>query len=681
MTAYSKNVIAWGAEEALKSKQPKTIRPYQAETQAHMGNWLHDRDACRSCAVVLATGMGKTWTTANFIAKEQAQHDTPVLWVAHRDSLLIQAQETLQAEGVSTDLVKAESHYLGGDNVVASVQSLKGDRLEQLSSQFDPKVIVMDEAHHGEADTWAAIKEAFPDAKIVNLTATPYHGSVDNPLDLGEIVACYSTQDAIDMGYLVPYERVILSVDDLRDLSVSKNTDYTREELSTVMRKNVGHCVKHTQQYMEGNKSLVFGTDLAHCHDLKAEYQQAGVKAEVVSGLESSDEKQALIQQLRQGKIDTLLSYNVLTEGTDIPEVNQVINFRPTPLAHSYVQWVGRGLRPLIGADGKVAMWEGHPLKPMCRVIDIPPIKDHKNEHAFVPLPDGIQLERARALNFDEAIGDVTVTDALWSALDRSFIKQDDLQAYWAEGTPIVHADGMANGANDHPTGNEAKNYALAHGFESLDGMVAARKIDGVGYYPQGIPSNEVSAGYWDLEVDAALNRHASSQRRCHAKWDEDPAKLDAWEELKHLGGEVKASGFTKDGFPFVESGGVKVILTGSKNDQGAPRFFIEEEGDYWEVKQKRKRVTGDQRQLYSYSKERVKRSSTVKAAIALPDEHTSATRLGLITAAGVYGVKQLGYSALTLGYACLMQMDRPKNALEFAQSVAPQMAPSIGLG
>jgi superfamily II DNA or RNA helicase len=677
MSTYSKTAAAWGAEDKLREKQPNTIRPYQEETQANMSSWLHNPEARRSCAVVLATGMGKTWTTANFIGKEQAKQDMPVLWVAHRDSLLIQAQETLKGEGVKTDLVKAEASYGGGSNVVASVQSLKGERLEELKTQFKPAVIVMDEAHHGDAETWQAIKDAYPDAKIVNLTATPYHGTVDNPLDIGEIVACYSTQDAIDMGFLVPYDRVILSVEDLRDLSVSENTDYVRDELSAVMRKNIGHCVEQTQGYMAGNKSLVFGTDLDHCYDLAKAYKSEGVKAEVVSGNETSEEKQALILKLRVGEIDALLSYNVLTEGTDIPEVNQVINFRPTPLAHSYVQWVGRGLRPLIGADGQVAMWEGRPLKPQCRVIDIPPIRDHHNELAFVPLPDGIQLERARALTFKKEIGDVGIADAMWDALDHSFIARKDLKEYWEFGTPItpVSSQGMER---SQPTGNSAKNYAMAHGYESLDRMVSALREDGVGFYPQGVPSNEVAAGYWDVEVGTALTRHASSMQRCSEKWEESPEKLEAWEELKELGKSVKATGVTKDGFPFVEAGGVKVILTGSKSEQEAPRFFIEEEGQYWEVKQKKKRASGGQKQLFSYSKERVKQIRTVKSAIAEPNVNTSATRLASITAAGVYGVKQLGYSAATLGYACLMQMDRSKQALEFAQSLTPKVQMAV---
>jgi superfamily II DNA or RNA helicase len=61
------------------------------------------------------------------------------------------------------------------DVVITNIQQLQGDDNRWLSSLPDDyfDLILFDEGHHSVAATWQALKEKFPNAKIVNFSATP----------------------------------------------------------------------------------------------------------------------------------------------------------------------------------------------------------------------------------------------------------------------------------------------------------------------------------------------------------------------------------------------------------------------------------------------------------------------------------------------------------------------------
>ena len=91
--------------------------------------------------------------------------------------------------------------------MVASVQSLRGARLEKLAKEFCPDLAIFDEAHHALALTWMQVKQAFPKAKVLNLTATPFRTDIGNRLELGTVLLEKNTTDGIRMGVLVPPSR------------------------------------------------------------------------------------------------------------------------------------------------------------------------------------------------------------------------------------------------------------------------------------------------------------------------------------------------------------------------------------------------------------------------------------------------------------------------------------------
>lgn len=118
-------------------------RPYQSQIiQSVEAGWKDYRKQL----VVLATGGGKT-PVFSWLAQRIQPERTLIL--AHREELIDQAIDKLrQATGIRADKEKAEHRAsLSAPVVVASVQSMQGDRLQRWPANHFG-LVVADEAHH-----------------------------------------------------------------------------------------------------------------------------------------------------------------------------------------------------------------------------------------------------------------------------------------------------------------------------------------------------------------------------------------------------------------------------------------------------------------------------------------------------------------------------------------------------
>jgi DNA or RNA helicases of superfamily II len=148
------------------------LRPYQQQLvneirgQYQLGH--------RSVLAVLPTGAGKTICFSH-IAQSAAKRGNRVCILVHRAELLEQASNSLRRMGVRHGLIAANrSMDLSHAVQVASVQTL-ARRLHKLPRDFF-QLLVVDEAHHSNAGTWAKVISHFASAKLLGVTATPIRG-------------------------------------------------------------------------------------------------------------------------------------------------------------------------------------------------------------------------------------------------------------------------------------------------------------------------------------------------------------------------------------------------------------------------------------------------------------------------------------------------------------------------
>ncbi len=321
--------------------------------------------------LISATGTGKTYASA-FAMRELGFKR--VLFLVHRGQLARQTKKSYEkvfAKSVSMGLVGAGYDDYEADYVFATVQTLSRD--EHLL-EYDPKTfdcIVLDEAHHVPANTYQKIMKHFTPRLWLGMTATP-----DKRDDNIEGRNVYELFD-----YNIAYEiRLKLEIEDnllctfhyfvITDLSIiGDEEDSDRDFNMLTSDERVKHIINQAIYYGysgEKMKGLIFCSGIKETETLSAKFNQL-VNPETgryyrtiaLNGSASETERQDAFERLAMNEVDATLSkspldyifsYEILNEGVDIVEVNQVIMLRPTQSPIVFIQQLGRGLRK---ADGK----------------------------------------------------------------------------------------------------------------------------------------------------------------------------------------------------------------------------------------------------------------------------------------------------------------------------------------
>jgi superfamily II DNA or RNA helicase len=308
----------------------------------------------RRVLYVAPTGSGKTVLFAH-IAEGAAAKGKRVLVLLHRIELVRQTVAKLQAFGVTAGLITARrTERLEAGVVVAAVQTL--DRRQTDLGRID--LVVVDEAHHAVAATWARVLARFDGARLLGVTATPERldgqglGDVFEVLVEGPDVAWLA-----EHGYLARARAFgrLAAVEDLRAIR-TRHGDYDRAALAALMLKLpvTEAAVADYVALGEGRPAFAFCVGRHHAEVVALAFADAGVPSANLDGSASPDEREAVLEAFAAGEIQLLASCDLLTEGFDAPEAGIALLLRPTRSRALHRQIVGRVLRPK--ADGQAAL-------------------------------------------------------------------------------------------------------------------------------------------------------------------------------------------------------------------------------------------------------------------------------------------------------------------------------------
>jgi len=349
------------------------LRPYQEDLRQTLNvAW---RYIYRSVILVLSTGAGKT-TIFTQVLKD-AEMDGMSVWViAHRQELVRQASNTLDRFEVTHGIVKAGELFQPEKvTQVASIQTL----VRRLQKLTPPDLIIADECHHTLSASWKKVFDAFPEASILGVTATPIR---TNGAGLGQIfqhmVQGPSNTWLTGQGYLCPARYFAPPMKaDLSNVP-SRGGDYAAEALEEVMDENTitGDAIAHYKRICDGVPMLVCCTSIAHAKHVAEEYQKAGYRAVSVDGTMSDEDREDRITGLGTGKYQVLTFCDLIGEGLDVPAATAIQFLRPTKSLILHLQFIGRVLRAIYGdgydletAEGRLAAIANGP-KPFAYILD-----------------------------------------------------------------------------------------------------------------------------------------------------------------------------------------------------------------------------------------------------------------------------------------------------------------------
>jgi len=323
---------------------------------------VHDR---HRNLVVAATGTGKTIVAALDYRRlaESGGKDLTLLFVAHRREILEQsmrAYREVMSSGSFGEL------YVGGQrpdrwrHVFASVQSLSAYGVEKLTPEhFD--VVVVDEFHHAEANTYRRLLEKLKPMELLGLTATPERGDGIDVRNLfgGRAAAELRLWDALEADILVPFHYFGVSDDvDLRRVEWRRGA-YDVGQLDGLYTGNDARAAKVLAQVRDKvsavshMRAIGFCVSVAHAKYMARVFSDAGIPSLAVSGTTSESERESALARLDARELNCLFAADLYNEGLDLPRIDTVLLLRPTQSATVFLQQLGRGLRR---APGKAVL-------------------------------------------------------------------------------------------------------------------------------------------------------------------------------------------------------------------------------------------------------------------------------------------------------------------------------------
>jgi len=371
------------------------LRDYQQGGVERFLEWWQSPEM--EALIAMTMGMGKTITASSCVQAflEKIKPRGKVLWLTHREELIEQSKRELETyTGHYCEVEKANQRFSGmAQIVVASVQTLRGKRLQHMAEEFDPDLIVCDEAHHSLAVTWMQIKQTFAKAKVLNLTATPFRADIGNRLSLGTVLIEKNTTDGIRMGVLVPPKPIGKLELNLGDVK-KRLGDYDTNSLAQLLchEEVINGCLDLIDKNCRNRKSILFAASLGHGKLIADRLRQIGFRVGEVYGETPTDERQTYYKAIKAGELDILVNNLVLCEGFDLPALDTAIMLRPTRNAALYLQSIGRVLRKE----------PSNPAKTHGFIIDIIDTAKRKGGKDW-PLPTDDEVRIYSALNGRQA--------------------------------------------------------------------------------------------------------------------------------------------------------------------------------------------------------------------------------------------------------------------------------------
>ena len=372
--------------------EPPGLFDYQEEMASALSTFLTDHSGA-ACLLQLPTGAGKTRVAMEGIARyltntESTQRDVGVLWMAHSEELCDQAVDAFLRVWVARGtfdvrLVRFWGTYqptveeLRASLVVASYQKL-ASLAERAKADFESfgrslSVAVVDKAHKALAPTIKSSLDLLRGwgVNIVGLTATPGRGQ-DTTVENRQLAGLFDRRllrpsslgaDPVEelqrRGILAHVKRAV--IDSGVRVAASEGEFAGAESLEEMpgtvlarLAKNERRntlIVRAVKSYVEDyHPTLVFCCTVDHAKELAVVAASHGVRSAFLDCLMTRRRRRKVIAAFRDGLVDALFNYGVLSTGFDAPNIQCVVIARPTSSIVLYSQMVGRGLRgPAVG--------------------------------------------------------------------------------------------------------------------------------------------------------------------------------------------------------------------------------------------------------------------------------------------------------------------------------------------
>lgn len=362
--------------------------------------------------LVLPTGGGKTFTALRFLCQTALSDGYKILWLAHTHHLLEQAftsfpnhvgwiQESEKAESRESLKVRVVSGTIGhfhtphiepqDDVIIATLQTITKAYKENhpalnafLDASGSKLFVVFDEAHHAPAPTYRNLihnlRNRFKDMYLLGLTATPVYtdetlqGWLNELFPQGipyQVSASKLMANGILAKPILEQQNTDISPNfELREYEkwVRDFRDEIPERIITQLAENKNRNMFIAKHYWKNRskygKTIIFADRWYQCEAIAENLNKLGIDKNKIGAIYSHidakhktpearnyrrcDENAEILDAFRKNEIDVIINVRMLTEGTDIPDVQTCFITRQTTSQILLTQMIGRLLEDQI---------------------------------------------------------------------------------------------------------------------------------------------------------------------------------------------------------------------------------------------------------------------------------------------------------------------------------------------
>lgn len=202
-----------------------------------------------------------------------------------------------------------------------------------------------------------ALLEINPNLKVIGLTATPYRLKLGCLTEGGLFTdICYDLTSMaafnrlVSEGYLAPLitKRTALALD-TSGVGTSGG-EFKQKDLQQAVDKDeiTYAALKEMMEYGADRKHwLIFASGIEHAINIAEMLDSLGITCAVVHSKMKDSERDAILNDHKNGLFQCVVNNNILTTGYDFPGIDLIGVLRPTKSPGLWVQMLGRGTRPV----------------------------------------------------------------------------------------------------------------------------------------------------------------------------------------------------------------------------------------------------------------------------------------------------------------------------------------------
>ncbi|PID71497.1 MAG: helicase [Desulfobulbus propionicus] len=321
-----------------------TLRPYQQRAVEAVCN--------HSFGVLEAgTGSGKTVMALDIIARRRQ----PTVIIVHSKELLMQWKERI-CQFLDVEAGQAGGGIVAIKPITVAIVNTARKHLDTLPQQFGH--LVVDECHRVPASLFTDVVSAFDCHYMLGLSATAFRREDG----MTKLIYTYMGDRVhkVDGGALAASGAVVVPelVQRPTSFSYRYRGEYSKliKALARDKERNTQIAADIAELVKQGNEGtiLLVSDRVAHCAVLVDQLQPSSVRAELLTGQVGKEQREQIVQDVLDGKVDVLAStIQLIGEGFDCPGLTTLVLATPIKFEGRLLQVVGRIMRP---APGKKAL-------------------------------------------------------------------------------------------------------------------------------------------------------------------------------------------------------------------------------------------------------------------------------------------------------------------------------------